>query len=64
MELSLIEKKVKEEELIGHAKIESVQKGQETVNEVNEGAECGLRIIHKDLIFEEKDRIELFVEKN
>ena len=59
-----IEKKVKEEELIGKAKIESVQKGQDSVNEVNEGTECGLRVEHKELVFEPGDRIELYVEKH
>ncbi len=63
-EKNVIVKTIQEEVVIGNAKIESVQKGQESVNEVNAGAECGLRVEHKDLVFEPGDRIELYVEKN
>ncbi len=53
------------EELIGYAKIETVQRGSEAVNELTEvGLECGMKIEHKDQIFEEGDRLELFVKKN
>ncbi len=51
------------ETLIGTAKIESIQLGQKETNEVAEGTECGMRITHKELIFEEGDRLELFVNK-
>jgi len=60
----LVKKTVKEEQLIGLAKIDTVQRGQEIVNEMNAGAECGMKIEHKEIIFEEKDRIELYVEKH
>jgi translation initiation factor IF-2 len=52
------------ETLVGHAKIETVQRGSEEVNELSaEGLECGMKVIHKNLIFKEKDQIELFVPK-
>lgn len=43
------------------AQIESVQQGQKTVNEMNEGTECGLRVNHDGFTFEEGDELELFV---
>lgn len=53
-----------EEVLIGHAKIESVHRGPEEVNEINNaGTECGLKVEHKMMVFEEGDRVELFVPK-
>ncbi len=53
-----------EEVLVGHAKVESVHRGSEEVNELTEaGLECGLKIDHKNIKFEEGDRIELFVPK-
>jgi len=51
------------ETLIGTAKIESVQLGQKETNEVSAGTECGMRIAHKELVFQEGDRLELFVNK-
>lgn len=51
-----------QEVLIGHAKIDSVHRGSEEVNELTEaGLECGIKVDHKDMHFEEADRIELFV---
>lgn len=53
-----------EDVLVGRGKIETVQRGSDTVNSITEiGLECGLRALHKELVFEEKDRIELFVPK-
>lgn len=53
------------EELIGYAKIDTVQRGSETVNELTEvGLECGMKIEHNNQIFAEGDRLELFVKKN
>ncbi len=51
------------EELLGEAKVESVQQGTDEKNEIGEGAECGIRIKHKGLAFEIGDRIEFFVPK-
>ncbi|HEY5714545.1 MAG TPA: translation initiation factor IF-2 [Candidatus Gracilibacteria bacterium] len=59
-----ITKKVKERTLMGHAKIDTVQKGQDVVNEVNEGAECGMKVEHSNLVFEKGDEVELYVEKH
>ncbi|MCF7812835.1 translation initiation factor IF-2 [Candidatus Gracilibacteria bacterium] len=53
----------KEEKIIGEAKINSVQLGQKEVNEVNEGTECGMKVDHKELTFQEGDRLELFMLK-
>ena len=54
-----------EEELVdvvkGSARIESVQLGQKSVKEVEAGTECGLRIEHKELVFQEGDRLEIFI---
>lgn len=48
--------------LVGLAKIETVQRGPEEVNELSEeGLECGMKVEHKELKFEEGYRIELFV---
>ncbi|MCK5461195.1 translation initiation factor IF-2 [Candidatus Gracilibacteria bacterium] len=53
-----------EEQLLGQGKIETVQRGSDIVNSISEiGLECGMKVSHKDLTFEEKDRIELFVPK-
>ncbi|NCP67048.1 translation initiation factor IF-2 [bacterium] len=53
------------EELVGHAKIDTVQRGSEAVNELTEvGLECGMKIEHNNQVFEEGDRLELFVKKN
>jgi hypothetical protein len=38
----------------------SVQLGQKIVDEVNAGAECGLKLKHHDLTFEIGDRLEFF----
>ncbi len=47
---------------IAQAKIESVQRGSDAVNEISEvGLECGVRVEHSGLVFEEGDRLELFV---
>jgi translation initiation factor IF-2 len=51
------------ETLIGTAKIESVQLGQKEVHEIAAGTECGMRIVHKELVFAEGDRLELFLNK-
>ena len=49
---------------IGTAKIDTVQRGSEAVNELADvGLECGLKIEHSNLVFEEGDRLELFVKK-
>lgn len=50
----------KEEVLIGMAKTDSVQLGQKVVHEANEGTECGMKVVHDDLVFEAGDRLELF----
>ncbi len=53
-----------EEVLVGTAKIESVHRGSDEVNELTEaGLECGLKVVHKMITFEPGDRIELFVPK-
>jgi len=53
------------EELIGFAKIDTVQRGSEAVNELTEvGLECGMKIEHNNQVFEEGDRLELFVKKS
>ncbi len=58
------EKNENGEILVGHGKIETVQRGSDAVNEVTEvGLECGMKVDHKNLDFEEGDRIELFVPK-
>jgi len=53
-------KETKEEDLIGVAKVESVQFGQQIVHEANEGSECGMKVSHNELIFEIGDRLEFF----
>lgn len=50
----------KEEKPIGTGTVNSVQLGQKIVEEVNEGAECGLKLKHHDLTFEVGDRLEFF----
>ncbi len=50
----------KEEEPIGTGTVASVQLGQKIVEEVNAGAECGLKLKHHDLAFEVGDRLEFF----
>ena len=50
--------------IIGYGKIDTVQRGSDVVNEISEeGLECGIKVTHKGLVFEEGDRIELFVAK-
>ncbi len=50
--------------LVGQAKIESVHRGSDEVNElIEKGLECGIKVVHKNIKFEEGDRIELFVPK-
>ena len=49
--------------VIGEGKIDSVQIGQKIENQINEGSECGMKVDHKELVFEPGDRIELFVPK-
>ena len=51
----------KEEVLIGQAKTDSVQLGQKVVHEVNEGTECGMKVVHNELVFEIGDRLEFFI---
>ncbi len=52
------------EVLVGYAKIDTVQRGSDAVNEISEeGLECGMRVEHGGVEFMEKDRIELFVPK-
>lgn len=53
----------REWQLLGQAKLETVQKEQDVVNEVSQGEECGLRIDHKEMVFEVGDKIQLFIEK-
>ncbi len=50
----------KEEEGLGIGTVTSVQLGQKIVEEVNEGAECGLKLKHSDLEFKVGDRLEFF----
>ncbi len=50
----------KEEEPLGIGTVTSVQLGQKIVEEVNEGAECGLKLKHTDLEFKVGDRLEFF----
>lgn len=50
----------KAEEALGIGSVNSVQLGQKIVEEVNEGAECGLKLKHHDLTFEVGDRLEFF----
>ncbi len=52
-----------EKTLIGEAKIASVQLGQKETNEINEGTECGMKVEHGGLGFQEGDVLELFVVK-
>ena len=52
-----------EKKLIGEAKIASVQIGQQETNEVNKGAECGMKVDHNNIEFKEGDILELFVVK-
>ncbi len=50
--------------LVGTAKIATVQRGSDEVNELSdEGLECGMKVEHSGITFEEGDRIELFVVK-
>ncbi len=59
-----IERTDEGEEIIGYAKIETVQNGAEAVNELSAvGTDCGMRIEHTNIVFEEGDRLELFVKK-
>ena len=49
---------------IGSGKIETVQRGPEVVNEISEvGLECGMKVDHKNIVFEGGDRLELFIAK-
>ncbi|MCF7846670.1 MAG: translation initiation factor IF-2 [Candidatus Gracilibacteria bacterium] len=48
------------EEPLGVGKVTSVQLGQKNIDEVSEGAECGLKLSHSELTFEEGDRLEFF----
>lgn len=50
----------KEEKPIGVGTVTSVQLGQKVVEEVNTGAECGLKLKHNELTFEIGDRLEFF----
>ncbi len=50
----------KEEEPVGIGTVASVQLGQKIVEEVNQGAECGLKLKHAELTFEIGDRLEFF----
>lgn len=48
--------------VVGQAKIETVQRGSDPVNEISEvGLECGMKVVHNNLEFLEGDRIELFM---
>lgn len=59
-----VERNENGEVLIGFAKIDTVQRGSEAVNELADvGLECGLKIEHSNQLFEEGDRLELFVKK-
>ena len=48
-------------EILGTGKVESVQLGQKAENEINEGVECGIKVSHEMLVFEEGQIVELFV---
>ena len=48
------------EEPIGVGSVKSVQLGQKIVEEVNTGAECGLKLKHSELNFKVGDRLEFF----
>lgn len=61
MRESMNEDKVKEVTIIGEGKIETVQKGQQSVNEASEGSECGMKVEHNELEFLEGDQLELYV---
>ena len=50
----------KEEETLGIGTVTSVQLGQKIIEEVNEGAECGLKLKHSGLEFKVGDRLEFF----
>ncbi len=53
-----------QKKLLGTFKIDTVQRGADTVNEISAvGLECGLKISHSNLIFEESDLLELFLRK-
>jgi translation initiation factor IF-2 len=53
----------KEMQVVGTGKIDTVQLGQQEKNEINEGTECGMKVTHKDLVFQEGDELELFIQK-
>ena len=49
---------------VGGGKVDTVQRGSDAVNEIIEvGLECGMKLDHKGITFEEKDIVELFVPK-
>ncbi len=48
---------------IATGKIDSVQIGQKIEHEIGAGTECGMKVDHKDIVFEMGDRLELFVMK-
>ncbi len=49
--------------IIGEGKVESVQLGQKEVNEAKAETECGIRVHHKELIFQTGDLLEFFTQK-
>lgn len=53
----------KVEKVIGEGKVNTVQIGQKIEHEVGAGTECGMKIDHKDLLFEAGDELELFIPK-
>ena len=50
----------REEIAVGQAKTDSIQLGQKPVHEVKEGTECGMKVVHNELVFEVGDRLEFF----
>lgn len=53
----------KSENIVGYGKAESIQLGQKEAGDVNEGTECGMKVKHKDMTFEEGQILEFYVEK-
>jgi translation initiation factor IF-2 len=50
----------KAEKMMGTCSLETLQQGTDSVGEIAEGVECGLKIKHNGLIFEVGDRLEFF----
>ena len=50
----------KAEKMLGTCRLETLQQGADSVGEIAEGVECGLKIKHTGLSFEVGDRLEFF----